>query len=230
MQPHELFDRHQHWVPITVRERFPYPPDGMTREDLCQEGYIGLWQASLAWTGGYNNRFQPYAITKIVRTIGEAIRTKRRVRRSVHDLIRKTVETRDQLTSQLRRTPTLEEMAREWRTDLGSMQSVLRLVNSTVLCDIDEIQHLGDRADYNAQMATDNDIQIVHRLLEHLEPTERVVLTLVFFEEYTYRKAATLLRITERECRAIGEAAISKVRKLGRSLWNNEEQSFELSR
>ena len=97
---------------VSVAKR--YRGMGLPFEDLIQEGNIGLMTAVERFDPEMGNRFSTYATWWVRQAIGRAIADKGRViRLPVHagEKARKTVRVRNELSAQLGREPTDEEVA-----------------------------------------------------------------------------------------------------------------------
>jgi RNA polymerase primary sigma factor len=97
---------------VSVAKR--YRGRGLPFEDLIQEGNIGLMKAAQRFDPELGNRFSTYATWWIRQAIGRAIEDKgRAIRLPMHtgEKARKAARTRNELSAQLGREPTDEEVA-----------------------------------------------------------------------------------------------------------------------
>src|ERR687898_975820 len=120
---------------VSVAKR--YRGMGLPFEDLIQEGNIGLMKAADRFDPEMGRRFSTYATWWIRQAIGRAIEDKgRAIRLPMHtgEKARKAARTRSELSAQLGREPTDEEVAerlgwtaREVRTAIEFLADVISL-------------------------------------------------------------------------------------------------------
>jgi RNA polymerase primary sigma factor len=114
---------------VSVAKR--YRGMGLPFEDLIQEGNLGLMKAADRFDPEMGYRFSTYAIWWIRQAIGRAVEDKGRAIRLtayVWEKARKAVRTRNELSAQLGREPTDEEVAEK----LGWTVKEVRYVESTI--------------------------------------------------------------------------------------------------
>jgi RNA polymerase primary sigma factor len=105
---------------ISVAKR--YRGMGLPFEDLIQEGNLGLLRAVQRFDPELGHRFSTYATWWIRQAIGRAVADKgRTIRLPVHagEKMRKTIRTSNELSAELGREPTDEEVAQRlgWKLD-----------------------------------------------------------------------------------------------------------------
>src|SRR5687767_12743867 len=113
---------------VSVAKR--YRGMGLPLEDLIQEGNVGLIKAAQRFDPDRGNRFSTYAIWWIRQAIVRAIEDKgRAIRLPMHtgEKVRKTVRVRNDLSAQLGRQPTDEEVAERLGWTVREVRTLIRL-------------------------------------------------------------------------------------------------------
>jgi RNA polymerase primary sigma factor len=104
---------------------------GLPFEDLIQEGNLGLMKAAQRFNPDRGNRFSTYATWWIRQAIGRALEDKgRAIRLPVHtgEKARKAARTRNELSAQLGREPTEEEVAERLGWSVGKVLASIELL------------------------------------------------------------------------------------------------------
>ena len=115
-----LAERHLPLVGLALRR---YPDTGQDREELYQQGVIGLMKALRGFDPSRGTAFSTYAVTMI---LGE-MRMLRRLDAPVHipqrdaALFRQIRQAQDVLTARLHRDPTITELAKELNMDAAEL-------------------------------------------------------------------------------------------------------------
>ena len=114
---------------VSVAKR--YRGMGLPLEDLIQEGNIGLMKAAERFDPELGNRFSTYATWWIRQAIGRAIEEKgRAIRLPMHtgEKARKAARTRSELSAQLGREPTDEEVAEKLGWTAREVRAAIELL------------------------------------------------------------------------------------------------------
>lgn len=212
-----------------------YVNRGMNLTDLIQEGNFGLMRAveKFDWRRGF--KFSTYATWWIRQAVTRAIADQTRtIRIPVHMIenINRLLRTARQMTQELGREPTHEELARKLNLDIAKVRYFLKIAQppvslETPVGDEDE-SHLGDfiedkqaanPVDDLAQFKLRSDIE---ELLKTLTAREEKVIRLRFGlepggREHTLEEVGKFFAVTRERIRQIEAKALRKLRHPSRS-------------
>lgn len=140
-----------------------------------------------------------------------------RVPRSVHEAAPTLRTTRDTLTSELGRVPTLEEQANRMGAPVGELLAVQRASNArsvrSIEADIGGGQTLADtlgRPDPHLARAIDH--LVLRRAFARLSTDDRDLITLYFFREHTQSELAEMYRVSQMQISRRLAAAVQQLR------------------
>ena len=217
---------------ISIAKR--YTNRGLQFLDLIQEGNMGLMKAvdKFEYKRGY--KFSTYATWWIRQAITRAIADQARtIRIPVHmiETINKVVRVSKQLTSELGREPTNEELSQRLSIPLDKVKKVMKVAKDPVsfetpVGDEDE-SHLGDFIeDKNAVMPMDSAMKAnlratTNKLLSTLTGREEKVLRMRFGiglqSDHTLEEVGQQFAVTRERIRQIEAKAIRKLKHPSRS-------------
>ncbi|MEX1163779.1 MAG: RNA polymerase sigma factor WhiG [Nitriliruptor sp.] len=204
-------------------------PANVEHADLVSYGIFGLMDAIEKFDVFKGFKFETYAITRIRGAIIDELRSVDWVPRSVRAKARKLEAAVQKLESQLRRSPTEEELAAELDWTVDELQESLAKVSMTSMAALDEVLDVGE-GDRISLVDTLQDISTVlpedsydeletKDLLRHaitrLTEREQTVLGLYYFEGMTLSQIGDVLGVTEsRICQIHTKAVLSLRAKL----------------
>ena len=203
---------------------------GMDILDLIQEGNIGLMTAAdkFDWRRGF--KFSTYATWWIWQAVTRAISTQARtVRLPVHmiEIINKFSRTNQELTKELGRKPSPEEIAKRMEISLGKVEELMLASQETRSLDMpvgmDQESHLGDLIENPAslspaEVAMDADMkEQAFSALEVLSPRDAQIIQfrfgLVDGEERTLEQVGEIFGLTRERIRQIEKKAMYALRE-----------------
>ena len=209
-----------------------YRHSGVPLEDLVQEGFLGLIQAADKFDHRRNCRFSTVATIWIRAHVLQAIQNQRplvHVPQRVANAAKRLWRAREELSHELQRPPSLEELAQKMDVDVERVEELARVTQDWLSLD-EPIGEDGDTA--MLEMLSDQDgerpsAMAVQSLLkdqlsaamDRLTEREQIVLRLRFGlddgHERTLDEIGRHFDLTRQRIKEIETAALSKLRSGG---------------
>ena len=206
---------------------------GLSFLDLIQEGNVGLIKAAGRFDYRKGYKFSTYATWWIQQSITRAIADKARIiRLPIHmiDSISKIRKATLDLTSELGRTPTKQEIAYRMGLSVQKLTSIIKSAQSTISMDTpatndEESSKIADFIVDNStvtpdsRVSQDNLLEDIRTILNQLSQKERDVLILRYGldnngAKKTLDEIGTQYGVSRERIRQIETRAISKLKKL----------------
>ncbi|HOQ36348.1 MAG TPA: RNA polymerase sporulation sigma factor SigF [Acetivibrio sp.] len=196
---------------------------GYETEDIFQIGCIGLIKAINKFDCSFDVKFSTYAVPMIIGEIKRFIRDDGiiKVSRSLKELSNKARVTKEIMTKELGREPTISEissrleipveelvMAMEASCSPESLYSTIGEGDNSSTLLIDRINNEGN----------DNEIDLVDKIdlrkvLDTLKPREKQIIILRYFKEKTQVQIAKMLGISQVQVSRIEKKILEDIRK-----------------
>ncbi len=193
-------------------------------DDLIQVGYIGLIKAIDRFEPTRGNKFTTYAIPTITGEIRRYLRDKSnmiRIPRHLQEL-RHTVDRAYQdLTQQLARIPTENEVAEALSIDVDRVRQAQALSAHDLISLDRELRGLDEQELYSLgmifgqldeELERTEDRAIIRRALENLTPRQRAILHLLFVEDLSQAEIGERLNISQMQVSRLRRDALLRLR------------------
>lgn len=196
---------------------------GTEAEDLFQIGCIGLLKAIDKFDLSYDVRFSTYAVPMISGEIKRFLRDDGmiKVSRSMKELSGRSQQVREELTGRLGREPTLEEISRELgigreeivqAMEAGSeVESLYRPVHQKEGSEIRLLDKIEEKEKKEDKIL---DRMMLGQLLDMLNPEERKLIYLRYFEEQTQSDVGKIMGISQVQVSRLEKKILENMRKM----------------
>ena len=205
---------------LSVIQRFDRR--GESPDDLFQVGCIGLIKAISNFDPDKCVRFSTYGVPMIAGEVRRYLRDNSaiRVSRSIRDVAYKVLQCKETMQLRLGREPTLEEIAKELDLDQEDVSQALDAVCAPVSLYDPVYTDGGDPLTVMDQVKDRKNTE--EGWMEHitlgvafqaLQPREKEILTLRFYDGKTQMEVATHLGISQAQVSRLEKGAIQTMRK-----------------
>ncbi len=197
---------------------------GYEKDDLYQLGCIGLVKAIEKFDFSYDVRFSTYAVPMIIGEIKRFLRDDGiiKVSRSLKQTAGKVKILNEELTKQLGREPSLQEISEKLNI---SKEDIVMALDSNVQPDyLYDVIHQDDGSpvhliDKISETKTRDDSDVIDRIalsevLSKLKPRERQIIVLRYFQDKTQTQIAETLGISQVQVSRIEKKVLSQMKEL----------------
>lgn len=189
--------------------------------DLKQLGMIGLMDSIDRFDPTRGVKFETYAITRIRGTVQDELRKLDWIPRSVREKVRAI----DRVAQKIECDQSLSGSAKTIASELSmSVDEYLDVLHETQMARpnvgtkgetaAEELQNLtNDDMDISETIA-DNEVKcLVARMVENLPPQDRLVISLYYYEELTFKEIASVLKLSESRVFQKHAAILERIRE-----------------
>jgi RNA polymerase sigma-B factor len=198
-----------------------YANKGEALDDLEQVAALGLVKAIERFDLDRDVRFTTFAVPTIAGEIKRHFRDRGwmiRVPRDVQELSARLTITRDRLTRELGRSPTVQELAKAAHSGIEQVLEALGAADAYRALSLDEplgegIEALDAIGDDDAGFERVEQRQMLRSGLTHLPAREREILHLRFYEGLTQREIADRVGVSQMHVSRLIRRSIESLRK-----------------
>lgn len=194
-----------------------------TTEEMIHQGVIALIDSLERFQPEKGIKFSTYAYTKVRGSIIDYVRKQDWLPRRVRQADIQITRTEEQLTNQLGRKPTREEMAKTLGTTLKEYdQSVFELSGETP-CSLESLLESPiqihssslQEEDFNPQEQIDKKElhEVLVQAIDALNDQERTVLSLYYYEDLTMKEIGEVMGVSEQRIGQINRKLIKKLQE-----------------
>jgi len=202
-------------------------PHNVEFDDLVSFGVFGLFDAIEKFDPEKHVKFKTYAVTRIRGAIFDELRSIDWVPRSVRQKTREIDEAVHRLESNLGRSATDQEIARELNMSGEDFQKTLLKVSGTSILSLNDIWYTGDDNDkvaivdsiespksLNPDMIVEKGEikRVIIDAINNLPDKEKKVLVLYYYEDLTLKEIGKVLNVTESRISQLHTKAIMRLR------------------
>ena len=190
-------------------------------DDLFQIGVVGLIKAINNFDLTKEVRFSTYCVPMISGELRRFLRDCNyiKVSRSMRDLAYKVIQTKEKLTSENQKEPTIEEIAREIGVNksdavlaLESISDPVSLYEPVYSDNGDSLYELDQISDKNDADNWINEIAL-KEAVKSLQPREKNILYLRFFQGKTQVEVANEIGISQAQVSRLEKGALLRIKK-----------------
>lgn len=202
-------------------------PQNVEFDDLVSYGVIGLFDAIEKFDPGKHVKFKTYAVTRVRGAIFDQLRQLDWVPRSIRQKTRELEETVRRLESQLGRSASDTEIAKELGVSVKEFEKLILKISGTTILSLNDVWYSGDD---NDRMSIGDSIEspqnrnpdaivekqeikrVIVEAINELPDKEKKVLVLYYYEDLTLKEIGAVLGVTESRISQLHTKAIMRLR------------------
>ena len=195
---------------------------GETADDLFQVGCVGLIKAIDNFDLSQNVQFSTYAVPMIVGEVKRYLRDNNsiRVSRSVRDLAYKAIQTKEKMTKEKGREPTIEEIAKELNVEKEEIAFSLDAIQDPVSLQ-GPVYNDGAESIFLMDQVKDSkntdelwiEKMAIEGALKKLNEKEKNIVVKRFFDGKTQMEVADEIGISQAQVSRLEKSAISHIKR-----------------
>ncbi len=189
--------------------------------DLRQLGMIGLLDSIDRFDPTRGVKFETYAITRVRGTVQDELRKLDWIPRSVREKVRAIDKVTQKIECDQSFAGSAKTIASELSMTVDEYLDVLHEtqiarpgVGTNIESPVEELENLtNDDLDISETIA-DNEVKcLVSQMVENLPPQDRLVISLYYYEELTFKEIASVLQLSESRVFQKHAAILERIRE-----------------
>lgn len=217
----QLIEKYIELVKVIAGRLYSTYGSNVEYDDLVSYGIFGLLDAIEKYDMDKNVKFETYAQIRIRGSIIDQLRNLDWVPRSIRQKAKLIEETYNKLENILGRNVTDAEVAKKLNMPLAELNLVLQQINSFNIISLEEklydsniVSNLNEEKNlFPEDIVCNKELYETLQLnIEQLPERERLVISLYYFDEVTYKEIGSILGISESRVSQIHSKAISRLK------------------
>lgn len=201
-------------IALYIKRRLPSHIDF---DDLLQSGLVGLLEARKQYKNNMGASFETYAGIRIHGSIIDSLRKNSWINRDTIKNMRKISDAISKIEQRNQAQATTDEIISELGITLEEhfkMSQEISLCNVVSIDDLDNNNPLvADTSDNPLEVTMENGLEKnLKETLEKLPEKEKLILSLYYVEEFTFKQIGEILDLTEARICQLHTQAIARVR------------------
>lgn len=192
-------------------------PSHIELNDLLQSGFIGLIEAGKSFKKDQGASFETFASIRIRGAIIDQLRKNSWNSREAAKNMKEIGEATHRVEQKNKRPATAEEISAEMNITQDDYDSMCQMINVCNMLNMDDLESLnllpGDDRNPEALVIEENTREKIKKILLTMQERERILLSLYYIEELTFREISEILDLTEARVCQIHATAIAKIKK-----------------
>lgn len=223
----KIVEGYRYYVRYLVNKIYHSVPEGLSKEDLIQEGNKGLIEAVERFNPINGNKFETYAKIRITGSIFDFIRYYKKsnlgISRIKSTRIREIIEKKNELEQLLNRTPSKQEIADALNMNVEDYEKILQEKEVKVFYEEDYLdrKNIGFDAEEDRGIETPEENylmkeekNLLQEKIKKLNDVQKKVLQLYYYEERNFKEIGEELSLTESRISQIHKKAIHRLKYL----------------
>ncbi len=207
-------------IALKLKQRLP---SNVELEDLLGHGYLGLVDAVNRYDPTKRESFIKFAEIRIRGAMLDYLRSLDLLPRSRRKQVKELESAWDELSAELGREPTIEELSEKLQMAEGELEELMRVssdacvysLTDPIVADMDDytlLSVLEDDRDPPSFLEEKELFQELVRAIESLSDRERLVLSLYYEEGFTFKEIGRILNVSEARACQIHWRAVRRIK------------------